>query len=84
MPPTLQKEEYKGLAVEDLVDISVVHGLHFHGPSERGVVFHLIGALSEFGKLGLVAIGDNAKQAKFMYKQTLQVLDDATKGRGRT
>ena len=81
---TMQKEEYKGLVAEDLVDISVFHGLHFHGPTERGVVFHLIGALSEFGKLGLVAIGDNAKQAKFMYKQTLQVLDDATKGRGRT
>jgi hypothetical protein len=75
---TLQEDRYKGLRAEDLVDISVYHGLHFHGPSERGVVFHLIGALSEFGKLGVVAIGDNLQQAKFLYRQTLQVLDEET------
>jgi hypothetical protein len=75
---TLQEERYVGLRAEDLVDISVYHGLHFHGPSERGVVFHLIGALSEFGKLGVVAIGDNPQQARFLYKQTIQVLDEET------
>ncbi len=75
---TLQSERYVGLRPEDLVDIAVFHGLHFHAPSERGVVFHLIGALSEFGKLGIVAIGDNLQQAQFLYKQTLQVLDEAT------
>lgn len=75
---TLQEDRYKGLRAEDLVDIAVYHGLHFHGPSERGVVFHLIGALSEFGKLGLVAIGDNIQQARFLYKQTIQVLDEET------
>ena len=41
-------------------------------------MFHLIGALSEFGKLGLVAIGDNLKQAHFLHRQTLQVLDEET------
>ena len=75
---TIHKEQYRGLLPEDLVDISVFHGLHFHGPTERGVVFHLIGALSEFGKLGLVAIGDNPQQARFLHRQTLQVLDDET------
>lgn len=75
---TVQSERYKGLIPEDLVDIAVYHGLHFHGPSERGVVFHLIGALSEYGKLGLVAIGDNPQQARFLYRQTLQVLDAET------
>lgn len=75
---TLQAERYMGLRPEDLIDISVYHGLHFHGPTERGVVFHLIGALSEFGKLGLVAIGDNPQQARFLYRQTLQVLDEET------
>ncbi|MEZ4242062.1 MAG: carboxylate-amine ligase, partial [Myxococcota bacterium] len=49
---TLQAERYRGLRAEDLLDIAVYHDLHFHGPTERGVVFHLIGALSEFGKLG--------------------------------
>jgi hypothetical protein len=78
---TLQTDRYRGLMPEDLVDIAVYHGLHFHGPTERGVVFHLIGALSEYGKLGVVAIGDNPQQARFLYKQTLQVLDAETSAR---
>ena len=39
---TIQEDRYKGLRAQDLVDIVVYHGLHFHGPSERGVVFDLI------------------------------------------
>jgi len=80
---TIQEERYRGLLPDDLVDIAVFHGLHFHAPTERGVVFHLIGALSEFGKVGVVAIGDNLQQARFLYKQTLQVLDQETGVRGR-
>ncbi len=75
---TVQSDRYIGLRAEDLVDIAVYHGLHFHGPTERGVVFHLVGALSEFGKLGVVSIGDNLQQARFLYKQALQVLDEET------
>lgn len=78
---TVQSDRYKGLRPEDLVDISVYHGLHFHGPTERGIVFHLIGALSEFGKLGVVSIGDNPQQARFLYRQCLQVLDEETGAR---
>ena len=75
---TVQSDAFRGLRPVDLMDIAVFHGLHFHGPSERGVVFHLISALSEFGKLGLVAIGDNPAQADFLYEQTLQVLREET------
>jgi hypothetical protein len=75
---TLQNDRYRGLRPIDLMDISVYHNLHFHGPTERGVVFHLIGALSEYGKLGLVCIGDNRQQAAFLHKQTLQVLAEET------
>ncbi|MCO4774127.1 MAG: carboxylate-amine ligase, partial [Deltaproteobacteria bacterium] len=81
---TLQEDRYRGLLPEDLVDIAVYHGLHFHGPTERGVVFHLIGALSEFGKIGVVSIGDNPQQARFLYQRTMQVLDEATGVRGRS
>lgn len=76
----LQSGHYQGLLPHDLIDISVYHGLHFHGATERGVVFHLMGALSEFGKLGLVCIGDNQQQARFLYKRTTQVLDEETGG----
>jgi hypothetical protein len=75
---TLQSKRYRGLRPADLIDIAVYHDMHFHGPTERGVVFHLIGALSEFGKVGMVSIGDNPQQARFLYKQALQVLEEET------
>ncbi len=38
-------------------------------------IFHLIGALSEFGKLGLTAIGADRDRAEALYRQTVAVLD---------
>jgi hypothetical protein len=72
---TLESDHYKGLSPDDLIDIAVYHGLHFHAATERGVVFHLMGALSEFGKLGIVCIGDNPQQAQFLYKRARSVLN---------
>ena len=71
----LQSPAYKGLTPDDLVDISVDFGLHFDGAAQQGVVFHLIGALSEYGKLGTVCIGDNRQSAEKFYRDTVAVLD---------
>jgi hypothetical protein len=72
----LQSAHYKGLSPDDLIDIAVYHDLHFHASTERGVVFHLMGALSQYGKLGVVCIGDNPQQAQFLYKRTVNVLNE--------
>lgn len=74
----LQSSAYKGLTPEDLIDILVCHRLHFHGPSQQGVTFHLMGALSEFGKLGLVCIGDSPEKARELYDKTVAALAQET------
>lgn len=71
----VESPAYKGLTPDDLIDIAVHHELHFHSANLQGVVFHLIGALSEFGKLGMVCIGDSPKRAQDLYQETLQVLN---------
>jgi PGM1 C-terminal domain len=71
----LQSPTYKGLTPDDLVDIAVDNGLHFDGASQQGVVFHLIGALSQYGKLGTVCIGDSHESAQKFYRDTVAVLD---------
>jgi hypothetical protein len=71
----LQSPDYKGLTPDDLVDIAVDNGLHFDGASQQGVVFHLIGALSQYGKLGTVCIGDSHESAQKFYRDTVAVLD---------
>jgi hypothetical protein len=71
----LESERYRGLTPYDLVDISVMNGLHFHAATSEGVAFHLIGALTEFGKLGVVCIGRTPEQADQLYRSTVAVLD---------
>jgi hypothetical protein len=71
----LHAEHYKGLTPSDLVDIAAVHGLHFNAATQEGVVFHLIGALSEFGKLGVLAVGGTEEKAHASYKRSVEILD---------
>jgi hypothetical protein len=78
----LHSEGYHGLLPEDLIDILTETRLHYSHGAESGVLFHLIGALSEFGKLGMTAIADTSEEADAIYQRTLQVLDrEARRGR---
>ncbi len=71
----LQKDSYQGLMPNDLMDIIAYHKLHFDSSTRTGNIFHLMGALSEFGKLGLTSIGDSPQQAEDLYNQVVNVLD---------
>jgi len=79
----LEAPQYRGLTPHDLVDIAVLNGLHFNGPAHDGVVFHLIGALSEFGKVGVVCVSGSAEGADRLYRHTVASLDRAQEGGGR-
>jgi hypothetical protein len=71
----LQRDCYKGLTPHDLIDIAMCNGLHYNGATEEGVVFHLISALSQFGKLGLVCIGSTPERATGFYNKVVEVLN---------
>jgi len=71
----VSSERYKGLTPQDLIDIAMYHSLMYDGAAQEGVMFHLIGALSEFGKLGVVCIGSSPQRARKFYDSVLQVLD---------
>jgi hypothetical protein len=73
----LHSPAYLGLTPDDFVDIVVKHDLRFHGATQQGVTFHLIGALSEYGKLGTVCIGDRRLSAEQIYRNTVAVLNQA-------
>jgi hypothetical protein len=74
----LFSERYRGLLPEDLIDLLTVNKLHYSHATESGVLFHLIGALSEFGKLGLTAIANSHEDVDRLYAQTLEVLERET------
>ncbi|MBD2385914.1 peptide ligase PGM1-related protein [Cylindrospermum sp. FACHB-282] len=75
----LQKDRYRGLLPNDLMDIIAHHRLHFDSGTETGTVFHLMGCLSQFGKLGLTSIGDSPQQAEDVYNKVVKVLDEETR-----
>jgi hypothetical protein len=72
---SLRSDRYRGLLLEDLLDIAAVDGLYYQASSESGVLFHLTGALSEFGKLGITAVGKSRAEADDWFTRTRQALD---------
>jgi hypothetical protein len=74
----LRSDAYRGLLPEDVIDILTENHLHYSHSTDSGVLFHLIGAVSEFGKLGLTAIGNSREEADSLYFKTLEVLDRET------
>ena len=70
----LKREQFHGITPPDLIDIAMLHELHYDGTLQEGVMFHLIGALSQYGKLGVVCIGSSAERAREYYEKTVDVL----------
>ena len=66
---------YAGLTPSDLIDIAMFHGLMYDSTTQQGVMFHLIGALSQYGKLVMVCIANSHSGAKMLYEKTIDVLN---------
>jgi len=71
----VESPAYIGLSPSDLIDIAMFHGLMYDSTTQEGVMFHLIGALSQYGKLGMVCIASSHEKAKMLYEKTIDVLD---------
>lgn len=73
----LESTRYQGLSPEDLIDLTTHTGLHYNSASNTGVVFHMIGAISQYGKLGVTCIGDSHEEAAELYRSSVATLDHA-------
>jgi hypothetical protein len=71
----LRSERYRGILPDDLFDIVSMNSLHYSHRTESGVLFHMIGAVSEFGKLGITVIGNDPGEVSDLYDRALHVLD---------
>ncbi len=74
----LMSSSYAGLLPEDVLDIAAVHDLHYLPWKETGVIFHLLGAVSQYGKCGLTAIGATPTEARRWFDKTRAALDEET------
>lgn len=74
----LKSPAYRGLLPEDLLDLMVECEIHFRHLSLTGILFFMIGALSQYGKLGVTAIGNSREEADRLYRVTAEILDRTT------
>ena len=74
----LKSPDYRGLIPEDLLDLMLEYGLQFKHQTLTGVLFFMIGALSQYGKLGVTAIGNSHEEAERLYRSTAAILDRVT------
>jgi hypothetical protein len=70
----LESPVLRGLGVDDLFDLVILHGLHFDQSRQAGVVFHMISCLTEHGRVGLTAVGDTPTQADEIYGRAERML----------
>jgi hypothetical protein len=63
----LSSPAYRGLLPEDLLEIATLRGLGYSPQTERGALFYMLGALSEHGWVGMVAIGNTREEAEAAY-----------------
>jgi hypothetical protein len=64
---------------DDLIELLTVNHLDYDRHSETGVLFQMIGGLSQYGRLGLVAIGNSREEAEQVFMRTVKVLDYETR-----
>jgi hypothetical protein len=73
----LKSPRYRRLTPPDLLDLAIEHDVHFDPVTQQGVTFNLIGAISQFGKIGLVSIADSVDAAEALHTRTVRMLDAA-------
>ena len=66
---------YIGLTPTDLIEIALLNGLMYDSTTQVGVMFHIMGALSQYGKLGMVCIAKDIESAKQLYEKTISILN---------
>ena len=76
----LKSSDYRGLLPEDLFEIIARRRLGFSHATGTGCLFHMIGALSQYGKVGMVCIAENPADARRLFDQAIDVLDEETGG----
>lgn len=71
----IESVRYRCLDYETLFELAVREGLHFDHTRNRGVVFHMLGALGDRGRVGATAIGDSRQDAQKLYDDAVAAID---------
>jgi hypothetical protein len=76
----VESPAYRAFTHDDLFDIAMRHRLHFDPSRQSGVVFHMMSALGDRGRVGLTAVADTHDDADTLYRTTVATLDAESRG----
>ncbi len=68
---------FRGLAPHDIIELAVLNDLLYDAPAQQGVVFHLLGAVTDHAKLGMVSIGPDRRTSLQRYHHAVSALERA-------
>jgi hypothetical protein len=71
----LKSPAYVGLKPAEVIDAMRRAGLAFDTTRKTGVTLHMMGALTGYGKVGGLAIGDSPDEADALYLALVETLD---------
>src|SRR5207245_8844941 len=66
---------YRAFTPDDLFDIVARHNIHFDQTRQTGIVFHMMSALGEHGRVGLTAVGNRSDEADALFAKAVEILD---------
>lgn len=75
----LESPLYRAFTPEDLFDLAVRRRLHFDQTRQTGVIFHMMSALAECGRVGLTAVGDSHAEADGFYTRAEAAMAEEAK-----
>jgi hypothetical protein len=71
----LKSAHYVGVEPAAVIEAVQRQGIAFDRTRKTGVTLHLMGALTQYGKIGGLAIGDSADEADALYLRLVETLD---------
>ena len=71
----VESAKLKGLTAQDLLNIVQEHELLYNPVTQEGILFHLMGALSQFGKLGILCIGSSKEKTGIIFEKMVSILE---------
>jgi len=70
----VEMDELRALTPYDVLDVTVRKQLHFDHTRQRGVVYQMLSAVTEQGRVGITAVGDSPDEARELWQTTRAAL----------
>ena len=66
----------KALTPDDVLDITARSSLHYDHRSQKGIVYQMLSAVTEQGRVGFTAVADSPEEAEEIWQRMRACLEE--------